>query len=84
MWPLCASGDISSYMSLEDSLVSCESEVLLRSYESDLLLHISERKCALCVCGSSISHGVPSLQKMVPGPLVFLPRAQRKTPGLAS
>ena len=44
---------MSSHMSLEDSLVSCESEGLLRSYESDILLHISERKCALCVSSSN-------------------------------
>ena len=81
---MCIKRYVVLYELCEDSLVSCESEGLLRSYESDLLLHISERKCALCVCGSSISHGVPSLRGMVGGPLVFLPRAQRKTPGLAS
>ena len=61
-------------MSLEDSLVSCD--VLKVFYLLDL------RVCS--VCGSSISHGVPSLLRMVGGTLVSSPRAPRSTPGLAS
>ena len=36
-------------MGLEDSLVSCESESLLRSYESDRLLHLQNTVCSVCV-----------------------------------
>ena len=42
------------------------------------------KESVLCVYGSSISHGVPSLRGMVGGPLVFVPRAPWSTQSLAS